>query len=128
MNIYKFIIYLIIAFIFIWRIKSAYKTGFVKEIANAISIAIALAVGLLIKNIVLSFMGARYGNAIAYISVLSVVLIIYKIVSLIMFSLKIFSSLPVIKFINRLLGGVLGIVEAVGIIIFAVELLNIYVL
>ncbi len=119
--IYKVIVYAVIVAIFLWRIVSAYKKGFVKELANAVSIGLAILIGILIKGAVLSFMSQNLGTAVGKLILLSLVIVIYKIIHLIFTSMKIFASLPVIKFINKLLGAVLGLIEAFGIVVLIVE-------
>ena len=123
-NIYSIIIYTLAALIFLWRIMRGYKTGFVKELANALSIVIALLVGYLIRNIVISYMAAKYGRILAYLSIIAIVLIVYKVIKLIFGALKLFTTLPVLKFFNKILGAVLGFGEAFLIILFSVKVIK----
>lgn len=123
-NIYTLIFYALVAVVFVWRIVRSYKVGFVGELANALSILIALTVGFLVKNMIVSYLTAKYGRLLAYLSVLAVVLLIYKLMRMLFGALKIFASLPVIKVINRFLGIILGAGEAFIIILFAVKVLR----
>ncbi len=123
-NIYSIILFAIVALIFVWRISRSYKTGFVSELANAISILIALIIGFLIRNIIISYIASRYGRILAYLSVIAIVLLIYKLLKLIFGAMKLFASLPVIKVVNRLLGILLGAGEAFIIVLFAVKILK----
>lgn len=123
-NIYALIIYALAALIFLWRIVRGSKVGFVSELSNAISILIALTVGFLVRNILVSYIAAKYGRVLAYLSVIAIVLLIYKLFKLIFGALKLFASLPVLKVINRLLGAVLGVGEAFFIVLFAIKILK----
>lgn len=121
-SIYTIIIYLLVGLIFFWRIVRGAKTGFVSELSNALSILLALLVGFLIRNIVISYMASKYGRLLAYVSMIAIVLLIYKLLKMIFGALKLFASLPVLKVVNRFLGIVLGVGEAFIIILFLVKL------
>ena len=120
MNNYTILIYAIAALIIIWRISASFKRGLVQELSNAASILIALGVGYAIKNIVFGFMDKRFGTIVIYIGYLALMLFIYKIVNFIFLSLKIFAKLPVITFIDKFLGAILGAVEGAAIVIFLI--------
>lgn len=124
MNIYTIILYLLIAAIFMWRIRKAYRIGFVGELSNAVSIVIAVIIGFIFKNMIVSFMAAKYGRIIAFLSLLGIICAIHRILKLIFASLKIFSVLPVIKLINKLMGAALGFGEGIVIVYLLVNLLR----
>ncbi len=123
-NIYSIILFAAVALIFVWRMSRSYKTGFVSELANAISILIAIVIGFLIRNIVISYIAAKYGRILAYLTVIAIVLLIYKLLKLIFGAMKLFASLPVIKVVNRLLGILLGAAEAFVIVLFVIKLIK----
>ncbi|MBR5360486.1 MAG: CvpA family protein [Lachnospiraceae bacterium] len=120
MNYYTILIYVIAALIIIWRISVSFKRGLVQELSNTIAILIVLGVGYALKNIIFGFIDKRFGTIVIYIGYLALLLLIYKIVSFIFASLKIFARLPVIKFIDKLLGAILGAVEGAAIVLFLI--------
>ena len=117
---YTVLIYILAALIVIWRVRAGYKAGLVAELSNAASIVIALGVGFALKNIIFGFTAGRYGAIVIYVVYLAALLLIYKIVSFIFASLKIFAKLPVIKLIDKLFGIILGVGEGFIIIVFLV--------
>ncbi len=120
MNKYTILIYVIAALIIIWRISVSFKRGLVQELSNTAAILIALGVGYAFKNIIFGFVDKRVGAIVIQIGYLALLILIYKIVNFIFFSLKIFARLPVIKFIDKLLGAVLGAVEGAAIVLFLI--------
>ena len=107
MNKYTILIYVIAALIIIWRISVSFKRGLVQELSNTAAILIALGVGSAFTIVI-------------YIGYLALLLLIYKIVNFIFLSLKIFARLPVIKFIDKLLGAMIGAVEGAAIVVFLI--------
>ena len=71
-----------------------------------------------------AFVMEKYGVAISSILLLAVVFGIYKIIRLIIMALKLFSKLPVIKGVDRLLGILAGIIEAFVMIILFIGLVK----
>ena len=124
MNIYNLIIYLIAALLIIWRVSTGFKKGLVSELSNAVSIIIALGIGYIFKNIFFGFTSHRYGMIVAYLAYLAALLLVYRLISLIFSALKIFSRLPVIKFIDKVFGALLGVIEGFLIIVFLIWLIK----
>ena len=120
MNYYTLLIYAIAALVILWRIAVSFKRGLVRELSNTVAILIALGVGYAFKNIIFGFIDKKFAIAAVYIGYLALLLLIYKVVSLIFLSLKLFSKLPVIKLIDKLLGAVLGAAEGIAIVLFLV--------
>ena len=124
MNYYTLLIYAIAALVILWRIAVAFKRGLVRELSNTVALLAALGVGYAFKNIIFGFVDKKFAIAAVYIGYLALLLLIYKVISLIFLSLKIFSKLPVIKLIDKLLGAVLGAAEGIAIVLFLVWLIG----
>ena len=120
MNYYTLLIYAIAALVILWRIAVSFKRGLVRELSNTVALLAALGVGYAFKNIIFGFGDKKFAIAAVYIGYLALLLLIYKVISLIFLSLKIFSKLPVIKLIDKLLGAVLGAAEGIAIVLFLV--------
>ena len=124
MNIYTYIALAIIALIFIWRIKAGFKKGLVSELNTVLSVLGAVLLGYLIKLKMGSAMKEGLGVTISLVLLICVVLLAIKILKVIITALKLFTWLPIIKGINRLLGAVAGIIEAFVMVLYLVSLVK----
>ena len=119
-----YIALIVIALIFIWRMAVGFKRGIVKEFISLVAMAVAGVCVMLILSAVGSYMDKEIGNVIQMVVVLAVVCIVYRIVSVLLTSLKLIAKLPVIKWLDKILGLVLGFVEAAIIVAMLVHLLK----
>lgn len=124
MNIYTLIALAIIALIFIWRIKAGFKKGLVSELNTVLSVLGAVLLGYLIKLKMGSAMKEGLGVTISLVLLICIVLLAIKILKAIITALKLFTWLPIIKGINRLLGAVAGIIEAFVMVLYLVSLIK----
>ena len=124
MNIYTYIALAIIALIFIWRIKAGFKKGLVSELNTVLSVLGAVLLGYLIKLKMGSAMKEGLGVTISLVLLICIVLLAIKILKAIITALKLFTWLPIIKGINRLLGAVAGIIEAFVMVLYLVSLIK----
>lgn len=98
--------------ILVLRIKAGFKNGFVKELANIISMVIALILGFLIYKGVKAAIVMKFGTMIAALILILVMLAIFGVNKLIFKILKVFASLPVVSGIDKFFGIIAGIIEA----------------
>lgn len=120
-NIYTIIAAIVILFIFIWRIVAGFKHGFVRELSNVISLAVAFLVGSLIYKGVMDFFEKNFGKVIAIVLFLAIIMALFGLVKLIFSILKLFSSLPVLNKINMFFGALIGIVEGFLIVVYLIK-------
>ena len=113
---YYYIALIIIALIFIWRMVAGFKKGIAKEFISLVAMAVAGICVMLILSAVGSYMNREIGKVIQMVAVLAVVCIVYRIVSILLTSVKLIANLPIIKGIDKILGIVMGFAEA-GIIV-----------
>lgn len=125
MNIYSIIIWILVGLIFIFRIKAAYKKGFVRELSDTISLIIAIIIGRMLVSSYHAFVLERLGDAISGIIIVGVVFGIYRLIKIIISALKLFSSLPVIRGLDKILGILAGATEGFFIILFLFKILKI---
>ena len=92
---------------------SGYKNGMVKEIISLVSLVILCAVVALIANGIGSYHSGRIFNLIIVIVLLAAIGILHHVLNVVFFSAKVISKLPVIRFANKLLGAVFGVLEVV---------------
>jgi uncharacterized membrane protein required for colicin V production len=114
----------IVIIVLVWRVAAGFKKGMVGEIISLISMIIALVSLAAILWGVGSYLDERVGEVIQMFFVLVVIAIVYKITSVIFTSMKLIAKLPVIKGLDKLLGAVLGAVEAVIIILILIQVLK----
>lgn len=119
-----YIALIIIAIIFIWRITAGFRKGMIQEIISLIAMVIAGVCVILILGAAGSYLNQEIGKTIQMVAVLAVVCLIYRLVHVLFTSLELISKLPIIKSVDKLLGAVVGLAEAVLIVGFLVYFLK----
>ena len=97
----------------VWRAWRGYKNGFADEIYRLISLVAALFVLALLLMAVSSFRADDMKNGIISVILLIITGIVLHLFGIIMKSLKAIAKLPIISFLNRLLGLAAGIAEVI---------------
>lgn len=116
-----YIALIIIAIIFIWRIVAGFRRGMVQEIISLIAMAVAGLCIILILGAIGSYLDKEIGKTIQMIFVLIAVCLVYRLVHILFTSLELISKLPIIKGVDKLLGALVGFVEAgviVGVLVY----------
>lgn len=104
---------IIVALILVWRIAEGIHRGMVKEIISFVSlIVLCLAVALLGTALSKYFEKDIISMAVA-ILLLLVLCIVHRLLSLVFFSAKLVSKLPVVHSLDKVLGAVIGVLETV---------------
>lgn len=104
---------IIIGIILIWRVAEGFRVGMVREIISFVSL-IVMSVAIVLLGIALSsYMEREIIKMIVAVILFLVLCIVHRIISLVFFSAKMISKLPVVHGMDRLLGGVMGILETV---------------
>lgn len=119
-----YIALIIIVLIFIWRITTGFRKGMVQEIVSLIAMAVAGFCIFLIMGAIGNYLNHEIGKMIQIISVLFVVCLVYRLVHVLFTSLELISKLPIIKGVDKLLGALVGCVEAALIVAILVYLLK----
>lgn len=119
-----YIALIIIAIIFIWRIAAGFRRGMVQEIISLIAMVAAGFCIILILGAIGSYLDKEIGKTIQMVSVLVVVCLVYRLVHILFTSLELISKLPIIKGVDKLLGALVGFVEAGVIVGFLVYFLK----
>lgn len=119
-----YIVLIVIALIFIWRIAAGFRKGMVQEIVSLIAMAVAGVCIVLIFGAIGSYMDKEMGKLVQMIIVLIAVCLVYRLVNVLFTSLELIANLPVIKGLDKILGAVLGCVEAgiiVGVLVYVIK-------
>lgn len=104
---------LIVLIVMFFSIVDGYKKGMVREIISFISLIVTCIVVALIGNAVNSYFDGEIANVIVMILLLCLVGIVHHLLGVIFFSAKMISKLPVVHWIDKILGMVFGIFETV---------------
>lgn len=111
-----YIALIIIALIFIWRITTGFRKGMVQEIISLIAMVVAGVCIFLIMGAVGNYLNHEIGKMVQVVVVLFAVCLVYRLVHVLFTSLELISKLPIIKGLDKLLGALIGCVEAVLIV------------
>ena len=114
---------LIVFFIIILAMIHGFKKGFTKEISSLISWAVTLFVIALVIMLYTSFHNNDGKNTVFTVIVLVVIAAIYSVVRFILIPAKFIAKLPLFRFLDQVLGFVIGIGEGV-LIVWLVYILN----
>lgn len=113
-----------IVLIFIWRITVGFKRGMVKEIISLIATAVGGLCVVLILSAISSYMDKEIGQVVQVIVALLVICLAYRLVHLLLTSVKLVAKLPILKGLDKILGAAVGFVEAgviVGILVYVLK-------
>lgn len=100
---------------------SGIRKGMVQEIISLIAMAVAGFCVILILGAVGSYLNREIGKSVEMAVVLFVVCLVYRLLQVLFTSLELISRLPVIKWMDKLLGIVVGLAEAgllVGLLVY----------
>ena len=115
-DISQVVLTIVVVCLFLWRISYGRNNGLFAEAAGLIAVFAAFASVYYIINITGSVLNQNYGVIIPKIGYLFVAFVVYKIMTAIGDAFKKMSNVPIFGAMDRLLGAVLGAVEAAAII------------
>lgn len=107
--------YLLILFvlILIWRAADGYKAGMAKELQSFVTLVVtAISVAVICRGV----FAYREGDRLTvFLSILFLVIlgVLYKILGIVFFSAKAIAKLPVIHFVDKIMGIVMGVAEVI---------------
>ena len=107
------LIFVIVLIVMFFNIVSGYKKGMVREIISLISLIVMCVVVALIGNGLNSYFDGEIANVIIAVLLLCLVGIVHHLLGVVFFSAKVISRLPVVSWIDKLLGMLFGIVETI---------------
>lgn len=112
MNIYFWLILFASLVILAFGFFKGYSNGFVKELEGLVAGICSVAALCLISGLATGSMGSRVSTMALAIALLIVLAILYALCRIIFSSLKLFTGLPVIKFLDAVLGAAAGAVKS----------------
>jgi len=111
LNINIMLIVVVIALI--CKMADGYRKGMVKEIISLISLVVLCLVAALAANGVHSYIDGKFMNVAVAVLMLSLLGIVHHLLSLVFFSAKLVTKLPVVHFVDKLAGILFGGIEVV---------------
>ena len=107
------LLFVIVLIVMFFNIVSCYKKGMVREIISLISLIVMCVVVALIGNGLNSYFDGEIANVIIAVLLLCLVGIVHHLLGVVFFSAKVISKLPIVSWIDKLLGMLFGIVETI---------------
>jgi len=106
------ILLILLILIAAWRFVDGYKNGVVKEIISVITLIILAIATVLLSKIVGFYVQKQIINMALAIILFMILCLAHSGLRFVFFSAKLVSKLPVVSFVNRIIGAVFGIFEA----------------
>lgn len=107
------IMVLIVLIVMICSMADGYKRGMVREIISFVSLIITCVVVVLLANALTSYFDGNIVNLIIMILLLCLIGIVRHLLGVVFFSAKVISKLPIVSWVDKLLGIVVGVLETV---------------
>lgn len=104
---------LIVLIVLICSMVDGYKKGMVREIISFVSLIITCVVVVLLGNALTSYFEGNIINVIIMVLLLCLIGIVRHLLGVVFFSAKVISKLPIVSWVDKLLGIVVGILETV---------------
>lgn len=105
------ILVLIFILLMICGILKGFKSGFVKEVGGVVALFMALVVLAIVFLLLASIWEKNAKTLAASVVLLVLAGILYRLLSIVMKSVETLAKLPLIRLVNRLLGGAAGALE-----------------
>lgn len=102
---------IVVLLVLLWKISEGYRRGMVREIISFVSLIVLCMIAVLLGSGLKSYFEHEYiGLAVAFF-LLCIIGIVHHLLGLVFFSAKLISKLPVIHWVDKLLGVVVGGLE-----------------
>jgi len=103
---------IIIALIFIWRMIAGFRKGMVQELISLVAMAVAGVCVVLILGAIGSYLDKEIAQVVKMVAVLLAVCLVYRLVNVLFTSLQLIAKLPIVRWLDKVLGIVVGFAEA----------------
>lgn len=107
------IVLIVVAVVALFKVWDGYKKGMVKEIISLVTLLIVGIMIALLGCALHNYMKREIMGLVVVILLLAVLGVVHTLLGFVFFSIKMISKLPVVSFLNRLLGAVFGLLEVV---------------
>jgi uncharacterized membrane protein required for colicin V production len=107
------LLFIIVVAFLILKIAQGFKRGMVKEIVSLITLSVLCIIAGLVSFGLRSYANENYLGLIIAAVIFIAVFVIHHLLGLVLFPLKLFSKLPMVHTLDKLLGAVFGVIETV---------------
>ncbi len=104
---------IVVVLLLLCKIVDGYKKGMVKEIISFISLIILCVVLALIANGVNSYFDGQFAKLVIVVLLLVVLGVVHHLLGVLFFSAKLITKLPIVHWLDKVLGIVVGVLETV---------------
>ncbi len=104
---------IVVAVAAVFKLADGYKKGMIKEIISLVSMVVLCLVAGLIAIGAKGYMTGKVVGVVIAVILLCLIGIVHHLLSVVFFSAKVIARLPVIHFVDKLLGAVFGVFEVV---------------
>ncbi len=105
--------FLVVVIFLIIRIIDSYKKGFVKEICGLIATIFSTVIVMVLSFAYRQYVGESKLTAWVSLALVVLLVILYRLIDVIIGALKIFSKVPVLSTIDKVLGPVFALLETI---------------
>lgn len=107
------ILLIIVIIALVYKASDGYKKGMVKEVVSLVSLVVLCLMLALIGSGIRSYLDRNMTNVVVTVILLAVLGIAHHLLNVVLFPAKLISKLPIINFVDKLLGIVFGALEVV---------------
>ena len=123
LEISQIVITVVVVCLFLWRVSYGTNNGLFAEAAGLIAVIASYIAVYYLMSITGSVLGNKFGEVIPKIGYLVAAFLVYSVMTALANALRKVKEIPILGGFDRLLGGVLGGIEA-AIIIYLVEFIT----
>ena len=120
LEISQIVILIVVGCLFLWRISYGTNNGLFAEAAGLIAVIASYFAVYYLMSITGSVLGSKFGEVIPKIGYLVVAFVVYSLMTALANALRKVKEIPILGGLDRVLGAVLGGIEA-ALIIYIVE-------
>ena len=120
LDISQIVISVVVICLFLWRISYGMNNGLFAEAAGLIAVIASFAAVYYVMNIAGSVLTSNFGSIIPKIGYLVVAFVIYRLMTALGNALRKVKEIPILGGADRLLGSIMGAIEA-ALIIYIIE-------
>lgn len=107
------ILLIIVGIVLLCNIVDCYKKGMIKSIISFVSLIVLCIVVALIGNGLQSYLDGEIINVVIMVLLLCILGIVHHLLGVLFVPAKLIAKLPIVKFLDKILGIVVGILETV---------------
>ena len=117
---------IVVGIIAVINIINGFKTGFVKELINCISLLVLSVSVILLSSVIKSYSDKEFIQMLTMIIMVLIVAIAHKLLKKVLEGIDAIASLPVVSIVNKIAGAVFGVAETVLVVWFVLCLIGLF--